>query len=58
MKGNFKDLRKASFAIAFGTVMGKYAADRLSAILDGAILHVCDRLDKVTNKMQQKTDSQ
>ena len=62
MKGNFKDLRKAAFAITFGTVMGKFTAELLEALISSVIVATCEkagtRLENAEHKMQQKTDSQ
>lgn len=35
MNGQFKDLRKAAFAVSFGVGMGKFAADMVGAFLSG-----------------------
>lgn len=35
MNGQFKDLRKAAFAVSFGVAMGKFAADMVGAFLSG-----------------------
>lgn len=56
MKNNFKDLRKAAFAVAFGVTMGKYAAERLQAVIDGAIIGICDIVDKHINKATHDAD--
>lgn len=34
----FKDLRKAAFAVAFGATMGKFAADMTKAAINGVTI--------------------
>lgn len=36
--GNFKDLRKAAFAVGFGFTMGKAVGKMVEAVLDGAVI--------------------
>lgn len=35
MNGQFKDLRKAAFAVGFGVTMGKFAAEMTQAVITG-----------------------
>lgn len=42
MSGQFKDLRKAAFAVAFGATMGKVVANYAECIIDGMILGVME----------------
>lgn len=35
MNGQFKDLRKAAFAVGFGVAMGKFAAEMTQAVITG-----------------------
>lgn len=35
MSGQFKDLRKAAFAVGFGVAMGKFAAEMTQAVITG-----------------------
>lgn len=51
---DFKDLRKAAFAVGFGFTVGKAVGKYAGAALDGAILGVAKVLAKKGNKTMQE----
>lgn len=54
MNGQFKDLRKAAFAVAFGATMGKFAAEMVQAVITGAGLGTLKFAAKEGNKVAQE----
>lgn len=60
MNGQFKDLRKAAFAVGFGVTMGKFAADSVAAILSGIGLgllkNAADDGNKIAQEVCEKAD--
>lgn len=50
-KSDFKELRKASFSIAFGAVMGKFAADITISALSGIGLGILTYAAKHDNEV-------
>ena len=51
VKSDFKDLRKAAFSIAFGVVVGRFAADvmisSLGAIAKGILVYAANNDNKI-----------
>lgn len=60
MNGQFKDLRKAAFAVGFGVTMGKFAADAVEAILTGISIgllkNAADDGNKIAQEICEKAD--
>lgn len=60
MSGQFKDLRKAAFAVGFGVTMGKFAADAVAAILSGISIgllkNAADDGNKIAQEVCEKAD--
>jgi hypothetical protein len=60
MNGQFKDLRKAAFAVSFGVGMGKFAADAVAAILSGISIgllkNAADDGNKIAQEVCEKAD--
>lgn len=54
MNGQFKDLRKAAFAMGFGFTMGKVVAKYAEAIIDGMILGVAESAAEHGSKIAQE----
>lgn len=54
MNGQFKDLRKAAFAVGFGVAMGKFAAEMAQAVITGIGLGTLKFADKEGNKIAQE----
>lgn len=51
MNGQFKDLRKAAFAVGFGFTMGKVMANYAESIIDGIILGTVEASARHGNKI-------
>lgn len=54
MNGQFKDLRKAAFAVGFGVAMGKFAAEMTQAVITGIGLGTLEFAAKKGNKNDKK----
>lgn len=54
MSGQFKDLRKAAFAVGFGVAMGKFAAEMTQAVITGIGLGSLKVAAKKGNKIAQE----
>lgn len=51
---NFKDLRKAAFAVGFGFTLGKAVGGYVEALLNGAMLGVTKAVTKHRNETVQE----
>lgn len=54
MSGQFKDLRKAAFAVGFGVAMGKFAAKMTQAVITGIGLGTLKFAAKEGNEIAQE----
>lgn len=54
MNGQFKDLRKAAFAVGFGVTMGKFAAEMTQAVITGIGLGAFEIAAKKGNEIAQE----
>lgn len=54
MSGQFKDLRKAAFAVGFGVAMGKFAAEMTQAVITGIGLGALKIAAKEGNEIAQE----
>lgn len=54
MNGQFKDLRKAAFAVGFGVAMGKFAAEMAQAVIAGIGLGTLKFAAKKGNEIAQE----
>ena len=54
MNGQFKDLRKAAFAVSFGVAMGKFAAEMAQAVITGIGLGTLKIAAKEGNEIAQE----
>lgn len=54
MGGQFKDLRKAAFAVSFGVAMGKFAAEMAQAVITGIGLGILKIAAKEGNEIAQE----
>lgn len=54
MGGQFKDLRKAAFAVSFGVAMGKFAAEMTQAVITGIGLGTLKIAAKEGNEIAQE----
>lgn len=54
MNGQFKDLRKAAFAVGFGVAMGKFAAEMTQAVITGIELGALKIAAKEGNEIAQE----
>lgn len=54
MSKDFKDLRKATFAVGFGFTVGKAVGSFAEALFDGVMLGVTEYMAKHGNKTMQK----
>ena len=54
MSGQFKDLRKAAFAVGFGVAMGKFAAEMTQAVITGIGLGSLKVAAKKGNEIAQE----
>lgn len=54
MGGQFKDLRKAAFAVSFGVAMGKFAAEMAQAVITGIGLGTLKIAAKEGNEIAQE----
>lgn len=54
MNGQFKDLRKAAFAVGFGVAMGKFAAEMIQAVITGIGLGTLKFAAKEGNEIAQE----
>lgn len=54
MNGQFKDLRKAAFAVGFGVAMGKFAAEMTQAVITGIGLGALKIAAKEGNEIAQE----
>jgi hypothetical protein len=54
MNGQFKDLRKAAFAVSFGVAMGKFAAEMAQAVITGIGLGTLKFAAKEGNEIAQE----
>lgn len=54
MNGQFKDLRKAAFAVGFGVAMGKFAAEMAQAAINVVVIGSLKFAAKEGNEITQK----
>ena len=54
MNSNFKDLRKAAFAVGFGLTVGKAVGGMVEAVLNGMVISVTKAAAKHGNKTAQE----
>lgn len=52
---NFKDLRKAAFAVGFGFTVGKAVGGMVDAVLNGMVIGVTKAAAEHGNKTAQET---
>lgn len=58
MKTNFKDFRKAAFAVGLGLYLGKHVGQYVGAVIDGVAMFVLKPLKEKTDAKLAEIDEE